>query len=141
MRKQMLLIIAVAASASAFVNPNRLRQYRIPTDCQAKVCSSDKDESRRSFLTTAAFGVTLLAPACQRAEAIGPVKVDLKVKDYVAKICPPERPIPGEKGECCCLRQLWDLGSMGPHETLSFCHKPICCGPQRCKVCKGCVSP
>lgn len=64
--------------------------------------------SRRDFFqktltfTTAAVGIagtslSTLTVAPPQAEAIGPVKLKLDVKDYSARICPPDRPIPGEK--------------------------------------------
>jgi hypothetical protein len=62
--------------------------------------------SRRSFLTTTttaaatavAFGLGLgLGSQPEPAEAIGPVKVFMTPTSYTAKICPPDRPIPGEK--------------------------------------------
>mmetsp|Transcript_28716 Transcript_28716/g.42575 ORF Transcript_28716/g.42575 Transcript_28716/m.42575 type:complete len:261 (-) Transcript_28716:148-930(-) len=62
--------------------------------------------SRRSFLQKAvstSFLVPSLLTAAttitspQPANAIGPVKLKLQVKSYTAKICPPDRPIPGEK--------------------------------------------
>lgn len=59
--------------------------------------------SRRAFLQTASaltIGTavsTTIAGAPEEAQAIGPVRLKLKVLDYSAKICPPDRPIPGEK--------------------------------------------
>jgi hypothetical protein len=61
--------------------------------------------SRRAFLTTTttaaaaaavAFGLGLGSQP-ERAEAIGPVKVFMTPTSYTAKMCPPDRPIPGEK--------------------------------------------
>ena len=57
--------------------------------------------NRRSFLKTASFlgisGVVATTSAPKDAEAVGPVKLNLKVNSYSARICPPDRPIPGEK--------------------------------------------
>lgn len=50
-----------------------------------------------SLLTLTGAAATTLTLNPQQAEAIGPVKITLKVKNYSAKICPPDRPIPGEK--------------------------------------------
>jgi hypothetical protein len=60
--------------------------------------------SRRAFLTTTttaaaaavAFGLGLGSQP-EPAEAIGPVKVFMTPTSYTAKMCPPDRPIPGEK--------------------------------------------
>ncbi len=59
------------------------------------------NNSRRAFLQTAS-AITIASTAStslkpESAEAIGPVKLILDVKDYSARICPPDRPIPGEK--------------------------------------------
>jgi hypothetical protein len=64
----------------------------------------DDHSGRRAFLTVAAAGIgiatgagiTLIVPP-PAANAVGPVKVDLIIKNYSAVICPPDRPIPGEK--------------------------------------------
>ena len=79
--------------------------YTTPQPSNTKTTTSP---SRRDFFqktltfTTAAVGIggtslSTLTVAPQQAEAIGPVKLKLDVKDYSAKICPPDRPIPGEK--------------------------------------------
>lgn len=54
---------------------------------------------RRGFLiaTTAATTLSGFGLPTNPALAVGPVKVDLEVQDYYAKICPPDKPIPGEK--------------------------------------------
>eukprot|EP00557_Chaetoceros_sp_GSL56_P004725 CAMPEP_0176487670 /NCGR_PEP_ID=MMETSP0200_2-20121128/6271_1 /TAXON_ID=947934 /ORGANISM="Chaetoceros sp., Strain GSL56" /LENGTH=288 /DNA_ID=CAMNT_0017884545 /DNA_START=14 /DNA_END=880 /DNA_ORIENTATION=- len=62
--------------------------------------SSRKAFLQQTFLTTAtAFSPiassTFLFPS--PSHAVGPVKLKLQVQSYTAKICPPDRPIPGEK--------------------------------------------
>lgn len=64
--------------------------------------------SRRAFLTQssssaaaawcASLGlVTTTVALPEEAQAVGPVKVPLEVISYSAKVCPPSKPIPGEK--------------------------------------------
>lgn len=53
--------------------------------------------SRRTFLgTSAVIGATTFWKPTH-AQAVGPVKLNLKNPVYSAKPCPPEKPIPGEK--------------------------------------------
>jgi hypothetical protein len=64
---------------------------------------ANNDElGRRAFLSTTAAGcigiaITTSAGFPLAAHAVGPVKIDLDIKSYTAVICPPNRPIPGEK--------------------------------------------
>ncbi len=59
--------------------------------------------NRRAFLstiataTTAASTLHTIISSPQPANAIGPVKISLTDPTYTAQICPPDRPIPGEK--------------------------------------------
>jgi len=70
--------------------------------------TSSSDNGRRSFLTTSTISAAaffsaaggLLTPslvAVPPARAVGPVKVALKPTSYVAKPCPPSKPIPGQQ--------------------------------------------
>lgn len=81
--------------------------------------------SRRSFLaTSAAVGAAALsAPAIQPvapANAIGPVKLDLKNPTYFAEPCPPSKPIPGEKAmkglRGLCVTVKAELGEIAPKD-------------------------
>ncbi len=65
---------------------------------------SSQSTNRRAFLKDASFlgiaGAGLATGSFftpREAEAVGPVKLSLKVNSYTAKICPKDRPIPGEK--------------------------------------------
>lgn len=57
--------------------------------------------NRRAFLKTASWigiaGATVSAFGPKEAHAIGPVKISLNPIEYSARVCPPDRPIPGEK--------------------------------------------
>lgn len=65
----------------------------------------DDQYGRRAFLAASATGIaisggiitTISATRPLVAHAVGPVKIDLDIKSYSAVVCPPERPIPGEK--------------------------------------------
>lgn len=88
------------ANANTNTNANNNRKKNLPT-------TNQPEPSRRTFLqqTTASFLLpSLLATTAATttlfpppANAIGPVKLLLNVKSYSARICPPDRPIPGEK--------------------------------------------
>ena len=56
--------------------------------------------NRRAFLKTASWigiaGTAASALVPQEANAIGPVKLTLNPIAYSARICPPDRPIPGK---------------------------------------------
>jgi hypothetical protein len=56
--------------------------------------------NRRAFLKTASWigisGTAASSLVPQEANAIGPVKVPLNPIEYSARICPPDRPIPGK---------------------------------------------
>jgi hypothetical protein len=99
MMRLFLVLVSLALTTQAFVSETS--RY----SCVALQSSSHDDleigPSRRAFLTTTtaaaaavAFG---LGAQPQRAEAIGPVKVFMTPTKYSAKVCPPDRPIPGEK--------------------------------------------
>lgn len=87
-----------------------------------KVIKNNK--SRRAFLQTAS-AITIASTLStsvkpEPAEAIGPVKLVLDVKDYSARICPPDRPIPGEKAmkgmRGLCVTVKADLVDKSPKE-------------------------
>lgn len=63
--------------------------------------SSLESSNRRTFLGQAMSGIVFVNVYTrypQDAEAlVGPVKIALKPKQYSAVVCPPEKPIPGEK--------------------------------------------
>lgn len=66
-----------------------------------------------------ALGTTLINNV-KPASAIGPVKVDLKPISYLAKPCPPSKPIPGEKAmkglRGLCVTVQADLQSVTPKQ-------------------------
>ena len=70
-----------------------------------------------SFLATTATTSTILTNNPQPAQAIGPVKINLNNPTYSAQICPPDRPIPGEKamkgmkGVCVTVKANLDENS------------------------------
>ena len=87
---------------------------------------SDASVSRRHFFVSssaaALFGLSgmiLSTQLQQPANAVGPVKLDLKPTKYSAVICPPSKPIPGEKAmvgmrvsrRCWCLLLRWLLST------------------------------
>ena len=83
------------------------------------VCHAEAD--RRAFLGTSAAlaaGAALWKPSS--AQAVGPVKIDLKNPVYTAKPCPKERPIPGQmamkgmKGLCVTVDA--DLAESAPKD-------------------------
>lgn len=78
-----------------------LSQVRPPSRPQVSVSADTRDNSRRSFFSTASTAALASLPLLllppPSAHAVGPVRVDLKVTDYSAVICPRDRPIPGEK--------------------------------------------
>ena len=81
-----------------FVTQYVAQGYSYSYSCTNKVPSNN---DRRTFLSqtggaTAAliFGVT---SSPSEAIAVGPVKLPLEIVSYSAKVCPPSKPIPGEK--------------------------------------------
>jgi hypothetical protein len=89
----------------------------------------EKDPSRRSFLNSvvaAAAGVssavvvsgTMHSPPV--AHAVGPIKIGLEPTSYKAVLCPPDRPIPGEKAMVgmrgLCVTVEADLLSTSPKD-------------------------
>lgn len=97
MLRSLNFLIATAVSVSAFVGPSALQHQRWLTDCQAEA-EEGQSLDRRAFLAASAFaGVAVMSPQGQRAEAIGPIKIDLENPKYTAAPCPKDRPIPGEK--------------------------------------------
>lgn len=99
----------------AYVLPSSLS----PASSTTSLSSHASD--RRAFFNksatligTSAF-LTSIAP--QESKAIGPVKVTLVNPTYTAQICPPDRPIPGEKamkgmkGVCVTVKANLEEGS------------------------------
>lgn len=99
---RLLLVLILAAPALAFV-PLGAVNHDASVVCHAEGHSP----SRRTFLGTSAAlvaGAAFSKP--QPAQAVGPVKIDLKNPVYTAIPCPKERPMPGQmamkgmKGMC-----------------------------------------
>jgi hypothetical protein len=103
---RLFLVVVSLASAQAFVSESS-RHNRVATSATTTILRSSHQDaleegpSRRAFLTTTTAAVAAVAFGLgaqpQRAEAIGPVKVFMTPTKYTAKVCPPDRPIPGEK--------------------------------------------
>ena len=83
---------------------------------------------RRAFLSKTATLVTVgtlssakIAPI-EPAQAVGPVKISLKNPIYSARICPPDKPIPGEKAmkgmKGLCVQVKADLEDNSPKVSL-----------------------
>lgn len=100
---QLLALVALLALQIVIVTP-----FKVLAPCKAfprtsSVLNRHTDtalsSSRRTFLsrTSSLISLTFLAQLPQPARAVGPVKVPLTVKSYSARVCPPDRPIPGEK--------------------------------------------
>lgn len=97
----------VVVSAYSINQPKKTSTTTTPTTMNDNTINN----TRRNFMqqttstilsitTTAMTTVTtsqLLLPPPQPAYAVGPVKLKLQVDSYSAKICPKDRPIPGEK--------------------------------------------
>eukprot|EP01083_Nonionella_stella_P224236 798390_1 len=71
--------------------------YNVPSSSSTAAATTD----RRAFFTKSAtlLGTSALLTTFnpQQSNAIGPVKIGLENPTYTARICPPDRPIPGEK--------------------------------------------
>mmetsp|Transcript_4268 Transcript_4268/g.6507 ORF Transcript_4268/g.6507 Transcript_4268/m.6507 type:complete len:239 (-) Transcript_4268:410-1126(-) len=86
--------------------------------------NTNVNTNRRAFLQTATFlGISTVAATTlnpEEAEAVGPVKLKLVVKEYSARICPPDRPIPGEKAmkgmRGLCVTVKADLAEVSPKD-------------------------
>jgi hypothetical protein len=90
MKQSLILFISILGFTTAYTTP----QTNQPS-------LSQSNQNRRGFLKTVSFlgiaGAASVTVAPEEAQAVGPVKLKLKVKNYSAKICPKDRPIPGEK--------------------------------------------
>ena len=72
----------------------------LPTVSQTQLQATTSDVSRRDWLVgtaAASAGLLLGGSNPEKAEAIGPVKIDLLNPKYTAVTCPKDKPIPGEK--------------------------------------------
>lgn len=82
------------------------------------------NDDRRDFLSRATgAGVALVAPfmlSPAPANAIGPVKIPLKILKYSAEPCPKDRPIPGQKAmqgmRGLCVTVEAELSEQSPKE-------------------------
>ena len=98
-------ILGSLSVTNGFSTPNN-KQSIAKKPSTATPATVNSEPSRRNFLqkaTTSLFlpsiltTITTLTNSPPPANAIGPTKLKLKVISYSAKICPPDRPIPGEK--------------------------------------------
>jgi len=90
-------LLAVAGGASAFqpiATPSRL-------STALQQAPNDQSLSRRDWFATtagaAAVAAGVLSSKPAPAEAVGPIKINLLNPKYVARPCPKDKPIPGEK--------------------------------------------
>jgi hypothetical protein len=87
--------------------------------------SINSDNNRRDFINNLVIGSvsTIVLPVLQPiqpANAIGPVKITLQPKSYQAQLCPPNKPIPGQKAMVgmrgMCVTVVADLLEKSPKE-------------------------
>mmetsp|Transcript_3535 Transcript_3535/g.4687 ORF Transcript_3535/g.4687 Transcript_3535/m.4687 type:complete len:245 (+) Transcript_3535:135-869(+) len=89
--------------------------------------NTQQQPNRRAFLTKSTLATLgaittsqVITSQPQEAQAIGPVKLTLKNPVYSARICPPDRPIPGEKAmkgmKGLCVTVKADLGESSPKD-------------------------
>jgi hypothetical protein len=95
-------IILFLASSQAFVLTAPRCEPWTTVVCRASVRPEQEESntasSRRAFLaSTAAAATVAITWTPPDAQAVGPVKIALEPTKYSAVICPPNRPIPGEK--------------------------------------------
>ena len=92
-QRLVVLAFVVVASTSAFVVRDvSTRQFltQLHESTQQDTASSSQDaSSRRTFLATSAVvAAATFLPSPPKAEAIGPVRIDLVNPRYFAKPCP-----------------------------------------------------
>jgi hypothetical protein len=102
------LLLLLLLLLGTFINSTKAFQVR--TIAQRTTTTVDKtflsmhmhiSGDRRNFLATSAgiatSAILLHTNQNEAAQAIGPIKVDLKAVSYSAKACPPSKPIPGQQ--------------------------------------------
>jgi hypothetical protein len=76
------------------------QSYAYSLNRNTNTSSSGTTSNRRAFLKTASWigitGATVSVFGPKEAHAIGPVKISLNPIEYSARVCPPDRPIPGK---------------------------------------------
>jgi hypothetical protein len=96
-----LTSVLTVASVGAFLIPCPSHLRNTPVQCWLKQDERPDDEtgasSRRTFLGTVAVSAATAVLSPKRAIAIGPVTLALRPNKYAARLCPPDKPIPGEK--------------------------------------------
>jgi hypothetical protein len=102
----------VNANTNAITNPNQH-----PEPCRRTFLQKATASIIMPSIIAATASSTLNPPP---ADAIGPVKLLLKVKSYSARICPPDRPIPGEKAmkgmKGLCVTVLAEVADEAPKD-------------------------
>lgn len=115
MPRAIVFLTAILVPALAFSPAAINRRHDV-------VCHAEpsKSSSRRTFLGTSAALVAGSVLLPQQAQAVGPVRIDLKNPTYTAIPCPKEKPIPGQmamkglKGMCVTVNV--DLAEAAPKE-------------------------
>lgn len=113
MPRAIVFISAILVPALAFAPAAINRHHHDVVACHA-------EPSRRTFLGTSAALVAGSVLLPQQAQAVGPVKIDLKNPTYTAIPCPKDRPIPGQmamkglKGMCVTVNV--DLDEAAPKD-------------------------
>lgn len=115
MKQVIFALMIILGSAAAYTPQTASRNP--PTFSQS-------NSNRRGFfkIVGAAGAAAVVTAAPNKAEAIGPVKLKLKVNSYSAKICPPDRPIPGEKAmkgmKGLCVTVNADVQDVSPKASI-----------------------
>lgn len=79
--------------------------------------SAHRSTRRAWFASTAAASLVAFSPCHPAAQAVGPIKIALTPVQYNAVLCPPDKPIPGEKamigmrGLCVTVQATLDDGA------------------------------
>mmetsp|Transcript_20726 Transcript_20726/g.34289 ORF Transcript_20726/g.34289 Transcript_20726/m.34289 type:complete len:257 (-) Transcript_20726:159-929(-) len=126
-RLALCVFLVLSATTTAFQTPSRASKNNQLNNLQQQHGDSTAlkaTPSRRSFLATGvAFGATAASVGASfpaPANAIGPVKLELKNPTYLAVPCPPDKPIPGEKAmkglRGLCVTVKADLAEQAPKD-------------------------
>lgn len=104
------LLIAAFSEAFQSVVPG----VSLQGNTALRMVDDNASKDRRDFLVQVAVTASAVVLSPRPAHAIGPVRVSLTPTSYVAKMCPPNKPIPGEKamkgmrGLCVTVQAVLD---------------------------------
>lgn len=130
LRVAMLTMPLAMAFTITTTNNNINNNINNNVNTALQMTPNESENTRRSFLTKSMFTTaTILATTSSpflnelpggKAEAVGPVKIDLKNPVYSATVCPKDRPIPGEKAmkgmRGLCVTVKADLADASPKD-------------------------